>query len=433
MKALNTLSSHSERLTPLEVGAIPPEWNVHFLEDVCSSICNGFVGKSLPHQVSRGEGVTYVQGFNVRPNRIDLDKCTDVTAEFAKKHKKARLHAGDLLTVQSGHIGTVAVVPESLDGASCHALIISRPDPRQVYPDFVAYYLNSEKGQRRLLGLHVGSTIKHINTSELAKFKVPLPPVPEQKGIAAILSTCDEAIEKTGDLIKAKQRQKKALMQQLLTGKKRLPGFEGNGGRTEYRFFDLPSDWACPHVREIAQERSERNGDSDSHTVLACSKHFGFVESATYFKKQVFSEDTSNYKVVRRGWLGFPSNHVEEGSIGLLSTHDSGIVSPIYCVFETSPNIDPEYLYAVFKTETFRHIFSVTTNASVDRRGSLRWDAFSAIPVPCPSVEEQQAIAEVNRTATEEIRVLEDKLAALKQGKKSLMQKLLTGQVRVKV
>jgi len=126
---------------------------------------------------------------------------------------------------------------------------------------------------------------------------VPLPPLPEQQKIAAILSTCDEVIEKTTELIQAKQRQKKALMQQLLTGKKRLPGFEANTGRTKYRFFDLPSDWGCPQVGQIAKEKSERNGTSICNTVLACSKHFGFVESAAYFKKQVFSEDTSNYKV----------------------------------------------------------------------------------------------------------------------------------------
>ena len=423
----------TERLTPLNVGVLPSDWSAGFMDEICSSTNNGFVGKSLPHQVPNGDGVTYIQGFNVRENRIDLTNCANVTREFAEKQTKAKLLEGDLLTVQSGHIGTVAVVPSHLDGASCHALIISRPDRTRVCPHYVAYYLNSTRGQRRLRGLHVGSTIKHINTSELARFRIALPPLPEQKKIAEILSTCDEAIEKTGALIDAKKRQKKALMQQLLTGKKRLPGFEGGSRRTEYRFFDLPSDWGCPHVREVAQEHSERNGVSDSHTVLACSKHLGFVESKTYFKKQVFSENTANYKVVRRGWFGFPSNHVEEGSIGLLSTHDSGIVSPIYCVFETSSRIVPDYLYAVFKSETFRHIFSVTTNASVDRRGSLRWDAFSSIRVPCPTVEEQRAIASVNKTAEYEIGILQEKLAALKQQKKALMQKLLTGQVRVKV
>jgi type I restriction enzyme S subunit len=314
------------------------------------------------------------------------------------------------------------------------AYVVCKPTS-EVSPDFYLRYFKSHRGLYELWAYSYGITNDRLRLyfDDFSKVPAPLPSLPEQKKIAEILSTCDEAIEKTAALIDAKKRQKRALTQQLLTGRKRLPGFEGDGTRKEYRFFDLPSDWSCPHVREIAQERSQRNGDSDDHTVLTCSKHRGFVESASYFKKQVYSEDTSNYKVVRRGWFGFPSNHVEEGSIGLLSTHDSGIVSPIYCVFETSSQIHPDYLYAVFKSETFRHIFSVTTNASVDRRGSLRWDAFASIRVPCPSLQEQIAIAAVNQAAADEIAVLNQKLTALKQQKKALMQKLLTGQIRVKV
>ena len=82
---------------------------------------------------------------------------------------------------------------------------------------------------------------------------------------------------------------------------------------------------------------------------------------------------------------------VNEGSIGLLEHVDSGIVSPIYIVFRTDPHkVFAPYLYALFKTETYRHIFAMATNASVDRRGSLRWKEFSSIRVPLPSLDEQK-------------------------------------------
>jgi type I restriction enzyme S subunit len=129
--------------------------------------------------------------------------------------------------------------------------------------------------------------------------------------------------------------------------------------------------------------------------------------------------------------IGYPSNHIEEGSIGLLLSHDIGIVSPIYTVFRCNDSIIPEYLYAVFKTDTFRHIFAISTNASVDRRGSLRWREFSLIRVPLPSIKEQQAIVEVLNVADNEIVQLERKLKALEKQKRGLMQKLLTGEVRV--
>lgn len=243
----------------------------------------------------------------------------------------------------------------------------------------------------------------------------------------------DEAIEQMRKLVESKKRRKKGLMQQLLTGKKRLPGFVKAKGVVPQRFYRLPADWECPQMREVASERSERNGQVRNATVLSCSKYRGFVSSSEYFGKQVFSDDTSNYKVVRKGWFGFPANHVEEGSIGLLKDFDVGIVSPIYIVFSVCNRVLPEYLYAVFKTATFRHIFAISTNASVDRRGSLRWREFGLIQVPLPSLPEQRAITAVLRTADEEIAHLEAELAALEKQKRGLMQKLLTGAVRVKV
>jgi type I restriction enzyme S subunit len=281
--------------------------------------------------------------------------------------------------------------------------------------------------------MQVDAARPNISLGDLREFRIAIPRSSEQIKIAEILSTWDIAIEQRRKLIEAKKRHKKALMQQLLTGKKRLPVFEKSRQRKPARFFSLPVDWKYPHLNDIAEETSERNKNGDALTVLSCSKHLGFVESSEYFGKQVFSSDTSNYKVIRRGEFGYPSNHVEEGSIGLLLTHDIGLVSPIYTVFRCKGDVVPEYLFAVFKTDTYRHIFSRSTNASVDRRGSLRWHEFSLIRVPLPSQLEQHAIVEIIQSAENEITQEQKQLTALEKQKRGLMQKLLTGEVRVKV
>jgi type I restriction enzyme S subunit len=108
-------------------------------------------------------------------------------------------------------------------------------------------------------------------------------------------------------------------------------------------------------------------------------------------------------------------------------------VSPIYIVFKCIESVIPEYLYAVFKTDIFRHIFAISTNASVDRRGSLRWREFSLIRVPLPATKEQQAIVDVLNVSDREIAQLDTKLKSLEKQKRGLMQKLLTGEVRVTV
>jgi type I restriction enzyme, S subunit len=200
-----------------ELGVIPEDWSVTSIDNISSQVTNGFVGTASPFHTDDTSQVIYLQGYNVRQNKIDLYNVTYVTEEFSQKQAKSILRLGDILTVQSGHIGTTAVVPPELYGANCHALIITRLLLDKADPNFVAYYLNSVLSTR-LKALHVGSSILHINTSELKEFLIPSPSLDEQSVIADILSVCDEAITYTEGLVEALQTQKRALMQQLLTG-----------------------------------------------------------------------------------------------------------------------------------------------------------------------------------------------------------------------
>src|SRR5690554_3297841 len=223
-------------------------------------------------------------------------------------------------------------------------------------------------------------------------------------------------------------------MQQLLTGKKRLVASDAQLTPKKTRTGDIPGDWEYPKIAELCTQITDKNSDDQQYPVLACSKHYGFVDSLSYFKKRVYSEDLTGYRVIPRGCIGFPANHVEEGSIGLQNLYDFGLVSPIYVVARPDPKkVNADYLYAVLKTDHYRQIFSAATNASVDRRGSLRWKEFSQIRIPLPSLAEQNEIAEFLKLATSGIDALETDLELLKQEKRALMQQLLTGKRRVQV
>lgn len=163
------------------------KWPRKRLEEVSLLMTNGFVGKSAQHYVSEG-GIPYLVSKNVRRNRLKLEELTYISNDFHQSARKSQLVEGDILTVQSGHIGETAVVPGEFAGANCHALIITRPDPNQLDPFFASYYLNSMVGQRRLSQLVIGSTIQHLNTSDLKRLEIPLPTIEEQKHIAALLS-----------------------------------------------------------------------------------------------------------------------------------------------------------------------------------------------------------------------------------------------------
>lgn len=194
----------------------------------------------------------------------------------------------------------------------------------------------------------------------------------------------------------------------------------------------LPKDWVERKIGEIAHEVSERNSANDDLPVLSCTKYDGLVDSLKYFKRKVFSDDISKYKLVPINHFAYATNHIEEGSIGYQNFYEKALISPIYTVFKTSPEIYDSFLFFLLKTELYRHIFEINTSASVDRRGSLRWKEFSQIKIPLPPVEEQKKIAKILSAWDRAIYTLDKLIDAKTRFKKGLMQKMLTGKTRFK-
>lgn len=298
---------------------------------------------------------------------------------------------------------------------------------------YSGYCMRSQSVRREMIRRGQGAVRANIGQKDLEKVPILIPPIEEQSRIAEILFTWDRAIETTEKLIANSQAHKKALMQQLLTGKNRFSEFVQSEEYKRTRYGLIPQDWQFVAIGAVASDVSQRNTEESDVPVLSCTKHDGFVSSLEYFKKKVFSDDTSNYKIIKRGQFGFPSNHVEEGSIGLQETVEIGQVSPIYCVFETSEKVDNGYLYKLLKTDHYRQIFAASTNASVDRRGSLRWREFEKIYIPLPSISEQKTIRRAIDAAADVEAKQREMLFALQKQKTALMQQLLTGKRRVKI
>ena len=372
----------------------------------------------------------------ITTGKIDFDIIEEadeyITKEGLNKSATKIFPKGTVLMAMYGQgatRGKVAIL--GLDAATnqaCAALLINQD---VTINKFVFYYLTFVYQHIRELG-HGGNQ-KNLNAGIIKNIVIPLPPLPEQRSIVNILTACDNAIGLTAQLIAAKQQHKRGLMQQLLTGKRRFKNFVCSEETQDTKIGLLPSEWRYVSIDDIAQQISERNTAGLNLPVLSCTKYEGLVESYRYFGRQIFSDDTSTYKVVYRHQFAYATNHIEEGSIGYQNLYDKALISPIYTVFETDPTVDDRFLYALLKTETYRQIFESSTSSSVDRRGSLRWKDFSCIKVPMPSIEEQEAIAEVLDTCDHDLSLLNRKLELLKKQKQGLMQQLLTGKVRVKI
>ncbi|WGZ94958.1 MAG: restriction endonuclease subunit S [Candidatus Thiothrix putei] len=415
---------------------IPHGWKHTTLGEVCAGkLQTGPFGSQLHSHEYVDDGVAVLMPKDLNNCRADLKSAAKVTKEKASELKKHKLKYGDLLFSRRGDVARFALIDELSEGVLCGTGCLKATPSKNYSSQFIAYFLQRDSTRKWLEQSAVGQTMPNMNTSILSELPlISASSKAEEEKIAQILSTWDKAITTTEQLLANSQQQKKALMQQLLTGKKRF-GFKDNSFEfKEVRYGRIPSDWGFPAIREICEQVSGKNVDQSNYPVLSCSKHEGFVDSLKYFKKKVYSDDTSGYRIIPRGCFGFPSNHIEEGSIGLQNLYDVGIVSPIYIIFKANQTkINNKYLFALLKADHYRQIFSASTNASVDRRGSLRWDDFSSIHVPLPSLEEQNKIVSVLSAADRDIEVLQQKLEGLKQEKKALMQQLLTGKRRVKV
>lgn len=275
------------------------------------------------------------------------------------------------------------------------------------------------------------ATLVHVKKSDIDRQTVKVPALHEQRRIAQILTIWDEAIATAERLFESSRAMSRSLADTTLMGRRSI--HSGESHLKKFASGTLPKDWRYARIEEVAEEVSHKPAPGTEYQVLSCTKHEGLVDSLSYFKKRIFSAHTSLYKVASRGCFVYATNHIEEGSIGYQDIYEVGLVSPMYTVFRTNDLVFDTYLYAVLKTEHYRQVFASSTNASVDRRGSLRWKDFRKLHIPLPPMREQEAIAEMFQQSNRRDALLRSYIELLRGEKTALMADLLTGNRRVRL
>lgn len=395
------------------LGIIPKDWEVKKLGEVCDYV--DYRGKS-PNKTSKG--VFLVTAKNIRDGYIDYDVSQEYIPldEFEETMRRGKAQVGDVLITTEAPLGHVAQIDNP--NIALAQRVIKYRGKKFILNTFLKYYLMSEKFQTILTANATGSTALGIKGSRLHQLPIAFPSLFEQKQISSVLHLWDTAIEKQSELIEKLILRKRALMQQVLTGKKRLPGFSGK--------------WNWMAIKTFAKEISIRNNNGDDYIVLSCTKYDGLVPSLEYFGKQIYSNDLSSYKVVPHNHFVYATNHIEEGSIGYQSNYEIGLISPMYTVFSTDEKmVDNTFLFAVLKSHHLIYLYQSMMEGSINRRGGLRWDSFSSIKIILPSLDEQKAISSLLNDINKEIELANEKLVNLQSQKRGLMQQLLTGKKRV--
>ena len=331
--------------------------------------------------------------------------------------------------------GACGVVPIELDGS----IVSNEYNIFEPAEDMDLYYLESlthtEYFQMVCFQSSVGVDIEKMvfDLPRWQSYKIPLPPLPEQQRIATILNTWDEAIETLTNLIALKEQRKRGLMQQLLTGAVRFPGF----GTSEYKdtkLGSLPTDWDFQQLSNIGKvitgqtpstsDPSLWGGDIPLVTPVDITSHpFNFDTQRTISEKGLILLNSRKLpaKTIVYSCIG------SIGKIGMI--HKTSISNQQINAVLVNDKTDPVFVFyaLIYITPHIQNLVSKTAVPIINK------SEFSLVKIPIPPLAEQQKIAQVLSLADQEIDQLNKQLEALKEQKRGLMQKLLTGQVRVNV
>ena len=387
----------------LDKSSIPENWKYDFLDQFAIR-CSGHT-PSQSHPEYWNGGIKWISLSD--SNRLDqgyiFETTKQISDEGIKNSSAVLLPAETVILSRDAGIGKSAVMSETM-AVSQHFIAWKCDNHEKLHSWFLYNWLQLNKPEFERQA--VGSTIKTIGLPYFKKLKIAVPPFAEQQKIAQILSTWDKAIAVTEQLLANSQQQKKALMQQLLTGKKRL--LDENGVRFE-------GEWEEVLLGDIAKITTGSSNRQDSNLN---GEYTFFDRSEDIRTSNIYLFDCEAVIVPGEG-----QDFVPKYFVGKFDLHQR-----TYAIMDFISHDGKFLFYAI---HYFRSYFLSQAVGSTVK--SLRLPMFQKMKISLPELAEQQKIAKVLSTADQEIEALQRKLDGLQQEKKALMQQLLTGKRRVKV
>lgn len=390
------------KATPL--GIIPQEWEVKRLGDIAQCFSGG-TPKARNNEYYGGN-IPFIRSGEIHQKDTEL-----FLSEMGIEESSAKMvQKGDLLMALYGaNSGDSAV--SQIDGAINQAILCIRP--RKLLVSFLCPYLELNKDMYISKYLQGGQG--NLSGEIVLNYKIPVPLLAEQKKIAEILGTWDKAIEKQSQLIEQLTLRKRGLMQQLLSAKRRLPGFS--------------EPWKVHKLQELFTERNETN--RTDLPLLSITGDRGVILQTESEKRDTSNDDKSKYKRIAKGDIGYNTMRMWQGRSALSGL--DGIVSPAYTIVVPNADVDGYYMSVLFKQSRLIYDFWTHSQGLVGDTLNCKYRDFGQVHICCPPLAEQKAITGVLTAADREIELAQQKLELLRQQKRGLMQQLLTGKKRVKL
>lgn len=412
-----------------EIGLIPDDWEVKKLSEI-GTFCKGSGISREESNTGEFPAIRYGELYTIHNDYIKSFK-SHISNEVASKSK--RLKQGDLLFTCSGEtkeaIGKcVAFIGSERAYAGGDLLILS--PTINIDSLFYGFLLNTNIAIKQKSAMAQGDAIVHISTESIGKVLVPFPPLPEQQRIAKALSDVDALIFTTEKLLQKKRNIKQGTMQNLLTGKKRLPGFAKSTNYKQSELGPIPEDWKVKSLGEICViNPASSNIIPDEFFYVDLES----VSSGKLGKKQKIRRRNAPSRAQRQ----FEKNDILYQTVrpyqrnNLFVNFDSKnyIASTGYAIIRSNNNVDSHYIYQIIHLNNFVNI--ILDNCTGTSYPAINPKFLKTIPVIIPKKEEQAAIANVLSSMDKEIETLNTKLEKYRNLKNAMMQQLLTGKIRL--
>lgn len=409
---------------------IPEGWSVTFLENLTKHVKYGIVdgpfGSNLKSEHYRIMGIPVIQSGFVTSQKFIANNYLYVDEALFEREKRSATHAEDIIMAKIGaQAGTCALLPkghpEAILAGNCLKITIN---PILANNTYILEILHNKYEKDGFIDIKSVTAQPAISLTNLKKLKLLLPPLPEQEKIAGILSCWDDGIEKLLALIEKKKIQKKALMQQLLTGKHRLKGFS-----SPWREVKLGDIFSIKKGQRLSKEELNPLG---KNACILYGELYTTYNEVIYNIKSLTNVDRGITSQV--GDILIPASTTTTGidlanatALMVSGVLLGGDINILRCKIQSSPIFFAYLLTHIYKYEIAKLAQGMTIV-------HLYGEFIKKIKVFIPTdLAEQNAIAEILSKADEEIELLNKKLEAFKQEKKALMQQLLTGKIRVKV
>lgn len=413
-----TLIPQGYKATPL--GIIPQEWKIMPLYEAFH-LQSGYAFKSEFFSTDQGIPIVRISNLPINNKYIDLSDCVYYPASENIKQQFI-VHKKDLLIAMSGATtGKTAIYNYAFNAYLNQRVGVFKQTSDKVCYQYLQTIVESQLFTTKLQPLLIAGAQPNISPSDIENMTFPFPPLKEQQKIAEVLGVWDKAIEKQSQLIEQLTLRKRGLMQQLLTAKRRLPGFSG--------------PWKVCVIQQLFTPVTTVN-DGKPHLPMTISAKLGLISQQNKFDRVIAGDSLEKYTLIRYGDFAYNkgnSNLYEMGCIYQLK-EESALVPFVYICFRAKEFVCGDFYRQYFLNHGLDRQLKriITSGARGDGLLNVDKKDFFSLQIMYPSFEEQTAIAQVLTAADREIELAQQRLELLRQQKRGLMQQLLTGKKRVK-